>query len=465
MKINGSWIRVLRSAPAVVALAGLISAGTAALGAGGVALCVGGVALSFGTDVVRAQNASSTSGAKAPVTKIAAVHFTGGERYGQAHLLAASGLKLGQPFSIDALDEAATNLGRSGLLQEVRYHYQTEGFDTTATFMLKDAPRLYHCEFENFVWFAPEEIDAYLRQELPLYDGVVADTGDFSKEINAALTRMLSEHGVSAQVDFVRGTGAGAGIAYVFQPKGINITVKSVQFEGASGVDPAILAKGAQGLVGQPYSSVDSRRYARDILLPSFTERGYLRAKIGAPKIAAHQESSTDYAVELTYPVDSGDLFHWDGATWSGNQILSTKDLDAMMPLKQGDVADSSKIAFGWKAALDAYGKRGYIDAEIKPDSAYDETAHLVRYNVPVTEGETYKMGTVSFAGMAPPIAEKLQKKWKLAPGAVFNASYPDQFAESTKNEFGTLKPQAVLAEIVRDSDKHVANVVMHYRF
>ena len=70
--------------------------------------------------------------------KIAAVEIEGVETLTKETVIASSGLKIGDAFSVEATDAAAERLVSSGLFKKVRYHTRNAGADVTITLQLEE---------------------------------------------------------------------------------------------------------------------------------------------------------------------------------------------------------------------------------------------------------------------------------------------------------------------------------------
>jgi outer membrane protein assembly factor BamA len=97
--------------------------------------------------------------ARKPTRTIAKVEFLGLQRLTPAEALATSGLKAGEPFSVEALDAAGERLANSGLFGNVAYRTRTNGNLVTIVFQVEEtrggsSPVV----FDNFVWFTKDEL-------------------------------------------------------------------------------------------------------------------------------------------------------------------------------------------------------------------------------------------------------------------------------------------------------------------
>src|SRR5687767_7319475 len=79
--------------------------------------------------------------------KIAAIETEGLQTLTTETVIATSGLKIGDTFSVDATDAAAERLVSSGLFKKVAYRTRYAGANVTITFQLEEAKVNRHPSF------------------------------------------------------------------------------------------------------------------------------------------------------------------------------------------------------------------------------------------------------------------------------------------------------------------------------
>lgn len=89
-----------------------------------------------------------------------------------------------------------------------------------------------------------------------------------------------------------------------------------------------------------------------------------------------------------------------------------------------------SKIEYGLNKATSAYARQGYIEAKMRAIADLDDANRRVLYHLAFTEGPQYRMGSLLITGMTENELRKMEEKWKLKPGDVYDASYPVSFHE-----------------------------------
>ena len=369
---------------------------------------------------------------RAPEVKIGSLHFVGQLRLTEAQVIAASGLKVGQLFDPKKLDAVTEKLGKSGVFQEVSYRYQPEAGQMAVEFKVKEAARFHRCTFDNFVWISDDDLQEHLKKTVPLYSGVVPESGDILDDMAHSLQSLLQEKGITAQVTHIQEGALGdQNWVHLFSADGPAVKVQTVNFTGALPENLKQLQRQAAPLLGRNYSRLQCALYSTNTFLPYYRERGYLRADVGSStaRVLNHPGATNEFSVEVIYPVNEGAVYKWTPADWSGSQLLAPQELEGLMGFKPNELASGKKIDDGWDTIRKAYSKKGYLEAAVKPETLFDEPGLHVQYRVAISDGPQYHMGNFLIAGVSPDAAERLKKKWRLKPGEVFDASYFDDFS------------------------------------
>lgn len=119
---------------------------------------------------------------------------------------------------------------------------------------------------------------------------------------------------------------------------------------------------------------------------------------------------------------------------WSGNAVLSPEDLSRAFGLRTGEPAPQTKIDQGIDRVRKAYAQRGYIGAEVA--ATRELVSGRVNLRITIREGLQHRMGVLTITGLNPVDTRALRSKWTLAPNAVFDDSYLDQFTTTVIRPF-----------------------------
>lgn len=362
--------------------------------------------------------------------KIARIETEGLQTLTAEIVIATSGLKVGETFSIAATDAAAERLLNSGLFKRVAVRTRNAGADVTITFQLEEVKgQSSPVVFDNFIWFANEELAAAIKREVPSFNGSAPDIGNTNQAIRKALQNLLAERKLPGQVEYNLTEQE-----HLFRVEGVPMKICTLHFPGAQSVSEQKLIQATRASMDLEYSRQSAKTFPKYGLYPIYRELGHLRASFGTP-VAKPQTSAGCEGVDLTIPVDEGAVYSWVKAEWSGNQVLSVKELDDALGMKSGEVANGKKFDNGVRDVQKAYGTRGHIQARVVPTPEFNDATQKVTFKIAVNEGPQYRMGTVEFKGFSSADAATLSKKWRLKSGEIFDESYANRFFREDARE------------------------------
>lgn len=365
--------------------------------------------------------------------KIAKIETEGLQNLTSETVIATSGLKIGDTFSVKATDAAAERLLSSGLFKRVAYSTRNAGANVTITFRLEEAKgQSSPVVFDNFIWFSDEELAAAIKREVPSFNGSAPDIGNTNDAIKKALQNLLAERKMPGQVEYNMTEHE-----HLFRVEGVPMKICMLHFPGAQSVSEQKLIEATRSSMDPDYSRQSTKTFPKYGLYPIYRERGHLRASFGAP-VAKPATNAGCEGVDLTIPVNEGPLYSWAKAEWSGNQVLSAKELDDALGMKPGEVANGNKFDKGLSEVKKAYGKHGHIQTRINPAPEFEDATPKVTFKIAINEGSQYRMGTIEFKGFSSDDAATLSKRWGLKSGEVYDQSYINRFFRDEAREITT---------------------------
>jgi len=365
--------------------------------------------------------------------KIAGIEIEGLQALTTETVLATSGLKIGETFSVEATDAAAERLLNSGLFRRVAYRTRNVGANVTITFQLEELKgQLSPVVFDNFIWFSDEELAAAIKRDIPTFNGSAPGIGNTNEAIKKALQNLLTERKLPGQVEYNLTEQE-----HLFRVEGVPMKICTLHFPGAQSVSEQKLIQATRSSMDPDYSRQSAKTFPKYGLYPIYRELGHLRASFGSPVVKPVSNAGCE-GVDLTIPVNEGAMYSWATAEWSGNQVLSAKELDGALGMKPGEVANGKKFDKGLSEVQQAYGKRGHIQIRMKPTPEFDDAAAKVTFKITVNEGAQYRMGTVEFKGFSASDAAMLGKMWNLKNGEVYDRSYVNRFFRGDAREIMT---------------------------
>jgi outer membrane protein assembly factor BamA len=204
------------------------------------------------------------------------------------------------------------------------------------------------------------------------------------------------------------------------------VLVESFVISGTRAVDSAELAEITDSMSGSTFN--DDSDELSERIRNQFQDHGYFKAEVEKLDIKVIDPLASPKPVRMEAQVSEGGRYRLSTITFSGYHALSSQELRADFLIKTGDVFTKSKIVAGLEGMRRLVISRGFLDFTAIPDTSFD-SGSTVSLNIKVNEGRQYRMDKLEITG-PPEVAEKLQTRWELEPGAVFDAGYVRTFLE-----------------------------------
>jgi outer membrane protein insertion porin family len=395
----------------------------------------------------------------APTLQLSAIDVRGARRYTKEDVARLSGLVVGKRVAVSDLEAATKRLAGTGLFRSIQYRYLTTGGGTIVTFEFEEADWTMPVMFDNFVWFTDDELVAALKEGVPSFDGTAPPTTGAPELIARELQKLLESKKIQGRVELLPHGTLKAGIqGLLFRVREPGPIMCSLRFQGATPVAEADLKANMPSIAGTEYSRSYLLIASRGTLTDVYRRRGHWRASF-SPPVVVPDKGETCSGVAVTVAVDEGAAYSWDRAEWTGNSAVTGQQLEDLIGIKAGEVANSSRLDDGLRRVQKAYGTQGYLQQRASYTPRLDDATRLAVFEVRIDEGPQFRFGALEFAGLAPDDAEALSKKWLLKPGDVFDDSYPAKFfAQEIRPRLRAgAKPPMLQTRV--DAQKQVVNV------
>jgi len=392
-----------------------------------------------------------------------AIRFQGAPQYTQQELLEAAGLNPDTRLDLREVRAHAKQLTDTGLFDEVRFTSNSRAL----LFTLKPSSQLFPAHLDNVPLTPGKELDAKIQERFPLYRGLLPASGSMLDGICRTFEQMLAAKSVKAAVKatLISGLGPQKITAIDFAVVSPPVHIGRIQL---AGISAPMLAKAnllASGQTGNGFDTENTAIGLQHSFEDLYHDQGYASVQVDVAQ--ADLPVLSDQSIDIPYKVTIKE---------GGIYKLGTIDLQAERPVARLDVEKIlSKYPKGsgrpldlfLLAVRDAYHARGYLDCSIIPHPSFQEAASIVNYTLEVSSGSQYRFASVRFDGAPDAIAAKLKLVWKMAPGDVFDESYPSNFgALAQKKDKAVAKwMQTVVTtyDVKADPAKHEVNCIFHF--
>jgi outer membrane protein insertion porin family len=365
--------------------------------------------------------------------QIKEVLATGSSRFSSNAIVQALGLKVGDTVTRDDMQRAADALAQLGPFLSVQYRYTSVEQGVKIEYQVKDAPGL-PVWFDNFPWFTDDELIAELKKSNPLFDGTLPQGGTLLSQVAQSLEKFLEQHGIFGSVSYdMTAIGTDSHQVIEFKLEGAGAQIEHVQFSDPLAQNDRAILDRLSDVVGKPYSRSELESFDLEQVRPEYLAHGFLNVKFpeAKPVFPPGAEKSSATKVDVLLTIDPGVPYSWGAVTWMGSTAIPTAQLDALVDLKPGEVADGMLIEALWQKVRSAYERMGYLDMALQPSAQFDDAAKKVSYSAAIQEGPQYHMGQLVLTGLSVEGERRIRGAWSIAPGAVFNESIYQDFLDN----------------------------------
>jgi outer membrane protein insertion porin family len=398
--------------------------------------------------------------------QLTGVTVVGSKRYDAAEIARATGLKVGDNLTPDALKDAASRIASWGIFTQVSYRYTTRGNTMTVEFTVADAARFLPCTFGNFVWYSPQELREGLRSRVPLFDGSTPPDGAMVDLISAALVAMLEARGIHGQVQATPlGPLGGPAQAIQFQVTGVPIPVRKIEFTGAEKVDAALLQDAASPLLNKDYDASYIRDFSRGAVAAVYRQRGYLRAGFGDPVPRLLTEDSTPNAVAVTIPVTEGEQYRLKEIAWAGDSAIPYTELAKSLHVAVGDPLNAVQLEQDVLGLLLLFHPKGYLMAGVTPKTVLDDASRSAVYQIQIRQGDLFRLGKLEIAGLDDARASSFQQLSRLRPGDPYDATYWGTYLQEVGRNLPKIAPGWIVGNPVQTIHADTKMVDVRFTF
>jgi outer membrane protein assembly factor BamA len=346
-----------------------------------------------------------------------AIHFKGVDAYSDQELLSAIALRAGSVLATQEVNADTQKLIDTGLFASISYKF--DGSDLV--FQVKTSEQPYPVRLENIPLIAGQELDAKVRERVPLYRGKVPSDGGLLNQVRAALEDILKAQSIPAIIQTApyAQLGQGAVSAISFTITSPRMLIGEIQSDSSSW-DPDV-KKVLGGISGSAYDCQGSAaaivRGAGEV----YRGKGYLDAEVDASQLPANLASTEAVRIPFRMSVTTGPQYRVESIHLAPDLVVSQADFDKQAETHPGDVASAEHIAANWHFIERQYHNRGFMRAQVMPIASRDPSSAKVTYSVTAVAGPVFTMGKLTIENVSDDLRAAILKAWKMPEGSVFN--------------------------------------------
>lgn len=292
--------------------------------------------------------------------------------------------------------------------------------------------------FSNFAWWTDDELRLLLKKRIPGLRDEIATTSQAEARIRDALTALLREKGIGAQVmseepslmqlDTTPPDLLGVDLdddsppipkpSIVFELVKPRVSVGSIKVQANTDDAQAAVEKFLRDEEGRGFTQ-GSLSFSQYQIEKSLKQLGYFSAQV----ILRHGppcKQGDRYLVDETVLIDSGPKFRIASITADGGPLLAGKDLSIFFAAHAGDLAVPYPFGQLGPQLRAFYEQFGYADVHITSGPILDREHATVSYALHVNPGPVYHLRTLTIQKLDSDQEKRVREILGMRPGDLF---------------------------------------------
>ena len=391
------------------------------------------------------------------------IRFDGAPDYTPNELQAATGVKKGQVYTSDYLNQSGQKLMSTGMFEKVGFKF--DGVDLV--YLLRESDDRYPILIDNLPIDTGADLDVKLRALIPLYHGKVPSEGGMLDDVRNALQSMLAAEGLDAKVVSVpAGNNPNKkATAIKFRIDTPPVEIGDIDIKGVSdALRPQV--DEAMRFMLRNFDASTSAKHIEEWVASAYVANGYPAAAINAQLSGKPAMANDVLRVPFTVTVEEGRAYKLGTVQIAAGLPVAMSDVEKLTMARDRFKPESGYV-LGLQHAVEARLKgKGYLDCKVTPKPGIDEAAGLVNYTIDAAAGAQYHLGLMKFENVGDSLRGLLMRNWQMMPGDPFDESYVANFIFTAQKSDPVL--QRSLAgvkatyDVHADTETHDVNLVIH---
>jgi len=332
------------------------------------------------------------------------------------------GLRVGDPYTREAVRDGVRKLYQSGLYTDVNVVDTVEGDGVTLTVVVQERPRIKGIRFQG----AKKIEESKLKAKLTIADGQLLDQGTL--ELDAGkITEAYAEEGYPRTKVTARTDPSGAGVVQVVfvVDEGPKVKVRDVVFHAVGGgpsfkpgdLRGAMKSKMPGFLRGGTFKPSQLDQDATQLRL-FMRSRGYKDADVDSIRPVYTEDGK---GVALHVFLREGSRYRFGTASWSGNTVVPTPILTSVTAVQPGGPYSEAQIRKSLEGAYTLYQEQGFLYLSIEPK--FTERDSIVDIEFAIQEGTRSRVADLEIVGNTRTKENVVRREASVRPGDVFRRS------------------------------------------
>ncbi|MBF0228953.1 MAG: outer membrane protein assembly factor BamA [Desulfamplus sp.] len=327
------------------------------------------------------------------------VLIQGNKRIESDAVLRVVGVKKGDIFNAEALSKELKKVFAMGYFEDVRVDGKELDNGIVVIFNVSEKPSVRKIKFQGNHIYEDKEIQEVVQTGT----GSILNAFKINEDIERIKTLYTDKNYHNCEITFTPKMLENNQADITLEIKeGEKLKIKTIEFDGNKFFKAKALKKvmktDEKGFFSWITSSGELKRneLEQDVYrLESFyKDNGFIDAKISDPEVEFKKES-----IAVKFKIQEGRQFKFGKISFSGDLIVSEKELNKKLTIKASDLYSREKLRTNVFAITDIYSDRGFANADISPGIAKNDETKIVDINFSITKGSPVYLERILISG------------------------------------------------------------------
>lgn len=213
------------------------------------------------------------------------------------------------------------------------------------------------------------------------------------------------------------------------------VVIDEVKFDGPIHLPDSVINEVIADANSAGLDAIDGawvNMFAEAGIRDAWQSRGYFKVSLRPTEVEPLRGDSHEQHFRVTVQIDEGLQYHLGDLTFADGSAFSHGELRPLIPLREGEILDVSKIREGIAELVQKYAAAGFIDFTAVPETEIDDKLQRISITLRLDEEKQYRLREVNVAGLEPALDAVLRAE--LVPGDIFNSTAIDDFVMKNRS-------------------------------
>ncbi len=360
-----------------------------------------------------------------PAKIVRALDVKGNKTVSTLTILSKVKTQIGQPLSSVVLNEDLKRLYGLGFFTDVRIEQEDVTDGVKVVFLVTEKPVLSEIKIEGNKKINKDQI----KKEMTSVVGDFVDQKRVRDDV-AAVKKLYEKKGFSEakiedslEVD----SEAGKAVLHLTIDEGIKVRVKDIRVIGNASLKTGdILGKmktkkaSFWGFVQSGYLKEDELAEDVERIKAFYDENGFSDVDV---KTDTEPLGTKPGDTLLKITIKEGKKYLVGEIRLNGNSVIPTKDIEKVLKMTQGKPFSRRGLRLDVGNVQDLYFDKGYLSAQLRSESVYNESTDRVDVSYLITENDLNTVGKVSIQGNTKTKDIVIRRELRAYPGESFSGA------------------------------------------